>query len=253
MRRGQRTGHAPPMQVPAWFDSAIDLLYPRSCSGCGVALGGGRAQLCWDCRADIRPIVPPFCSWCGNPVEGRIDHRYICYHCTDAEPHFTAARCAARFEGVLPRLVHAFKYDEALWLAGDLAELLEACWNTHFQDRRCDGVVPVPLHPARRRARGYNQAALLAEALARRIGRPVLPGALHRMRATETQTHLTARERLHNVSGAFESGPRRRLEGRRILLVDDVMTTGATVSECAKALKKGGAAEVLVVTLARGG
>jgi ComF family protein len=239
--------------MPAWLDSALDLIYPRACAGCRMALEGGRGHLCWDCRSDVRPIVPPYCARCGNPVEGRIDHRYICYHCTQAAPHFTLARCAARFEGVLPRLVHAFKYREALWLAGDLAELLEACWETHYAGRACDAVAAVPLHPARRRARGYNQAALLAGALARRIGRPLLAGCLHRVRDTQTQTHLTARERLHNVTDAFEAARPARLRGRKVLLVDDVMTTGATVGACAKALTDGGAAEVLVLTLARGG
>ena len=186
-------------------------------------------------------------------MEGRIDHQYICYHCSYAEPHFTRARCAARFEGVLPRLIHAFKYDDALWLGGNLSELLHACWTTHFAERPCDAVVAVPLHPARRRSRGYNQAQVLAAGLARRLGIPLWGGVLHRVRATETQTHLTARQRLHNVTGAFESDRRRQLAGRRVLLVDDVMTTGATVGECARALKKGGATEVLVLTLARGG
>ena len=236
-----------------WLHTALDLLYPRTCAGCGVPLAGGRGQLCWDCRADVRPIAPPYCNWCGNPVEGRIDHQYICYHCTDAEPHFTKARCAARFDGVLPRLIHSFKYDDALWLGGDLSELLHACWTTHFAERACDAIVAVPLHPARRRSRGYNQAQVLAGGLARRLGIPLWRGVLHRVRATETQTHLTARQRLHNVTGAFESARRRQLAGRRLLLIDDVMTTGATVSECARALKKGGAAEVLVLTLARGG
>ncbi len=236
-----------------WWQTGLDLLYPRSCAGCGTSLAGKTGQLCWDCQADVRPIAPPFCYWCGNPVEGRVDHRYVCYHCTAAAPHFTRARCAARFEGVLPDLIHAFKYQDALWLAPDLVDLLQACWNTHFADWPCDGVTAVPLHPARRRARGYNQARVLAVGLARRLGRPHWDGLLHRLRATETQTHLTARERLRNVAGAFEIGSPRRLRERRILLVDDVMTTGATVSEAARALRAGGAAEVYVLTLARGG
>lgn len=236
-----------------WLQTGLDLLYPRTCAGCGIALAGGRGQLCWDCRADVRPITPPYCSRCGNPVEGRVDHQYICFHCADAEPHFTQARCAARFEGVLPRLIHSFKYDDALWLESDLAELLHACWTTHYAERTSDAVVAVPLHPARRRARGYNQAQVLAGGLARRLGLPLWRGIVHRVRATETQTHLTARQRLHNVAGAFEAPRSVRIRDRRILLVDDVMTTGATVSECARALRKSGAAEVLVLTLARGG
>jgi competence protein ComFC len=228
----------------------LDLLYPRSCAGCGGGLGGDERHLCWSCRSELRLIGPPLCSLCGNPVEGRVDHAFRCYHCEEARPHFDLARSAARFDGLMRRLVHDFKYHGALWLTADLTDLLEACARAHLDPAGFDVVTWIPLHAVRRRERGYNQAQVLAGALARRLGLPA-ERLLGRVRRTTTQTHLTASQRAHNVRAAFEAG--RGAAGRRILLVDDVMTTGATASESARALKEAGAVEVAVVTLVRGG
>lgn len=230
----------------------LDLLFPRCCGGCGGDADPGGGHLCWDCRAEWRPIGDPLCSRCGNPVEGRIDHVYTCFHCEQTEPLFDRARSAVRFEGGNTRLIRDFKYHHGLWLQEELADLLQACVQAHYGELTFDAVCAVPLHHLRLRERGFNQAALLAASLARRLRLPVQGRGLVRRRNTGTQTHLTARERLSNVKGAF--GVRRSADwrGRRLLLVDDVMTTGATVSACAGALKDAGAASVHVVTLARG-
>ena len=118
--------------------------------------------------------------------------------------------------------------------------------------RAADAVTSVPLYPKRERERGYNQAALLGEALARRVGIPFRRRLLGRRRATATQTHLTAAQRVHNVRGVFSVAWPGRVRGARIVLVDDVMTTGATVNECARALQEAGAASIMVLTVARG-
>jgi ComF family protein len=236
-----------------WIEAALDMVFPRACAACGGPLEGGRDRLCWDCRADIRPISHPFCSVCGNPVEGRIHHDYICYLCAEASRHFTRARSAARFEGVLQKVIHDFKYNEALWLESELVDVLETCHAVHYADVPLGGVTSVPLFHARQRERGYNQAEILARGLAARLHKPFYRGILCRIRRTETQTHLTARQRAANVSGAFRAGRSRRIAGRSILLVDDVMTTGATLSECAKVLRESGAGDVYVLTVARGG
>jgi ComF family protein len=128
---------------------------------------------------------------------------------------------------------------------------MQSAVEAHYNVSEIDLVGYVPLYPARRRERGFNQAQLLARGLAQRLGKPLMRRCLVRTRSTETQTHLTAAERLTNVRGAFKARWRRWIEGKRVLLVDDVMTTGATVSECARALKKGGAHHVKVVTVAR--
>jgi ComF family protein len=235
----------------AWA-SLLDILYPRTCAACGGPVGPDFHHVCWDCLSEVLYVRPPYCVLCGDPVEGRVDHAFTCFNCSSANPHFDRARSAARYHGVLQELLREFKYRDALWLRRDLTQLLESCATAHYDvGGDIDAVAFVPLYPARRRERGYNQAEVLAGALARRLRKPLLSHCLMRVRATRTQTNLTAWERATNVRGAFRAR-RRRLEGRGILLVDDVMTTGATVNECARALKESGAARVYVVTVARG-
>ncbi|QHI70734.1 ComF family protein [Tichowtungia aerotolerans] len=230
----------------------LDLLYPRNCAGCGQPSPNPFRYLCWDCYADTTRVEPPFCHCCGDPVAGDVQHDYTCFACSRQTPHFDFARSAVRYEGGVGEALRALKYEDALWLVDDLADLLEACVRAEYEDVEFDWVVPVPLWPSRQRDRGYNQSALLAAALARREGLLYKEKSVRRIRPTSTQTGLTAPQRAANVSRAFRPGFFARLEGRRILLVDDVMTTGATVNACAGALKDGGAEAVYVVTVARG-
>lgn len=238
------------------FDRAkralFDMLYPRSCIGCGVPVPETFRFICWDCWSDATKVEPPFCGLCGDPVAGAVDHDFICYSCSAHTPAFDGARSAARYDGVVGEALRQLKYSKALWLAPDLADILHKCLAAEYPGRKFDLVVPVPLHHVRRRGRGYNQSAVLAAELGRRIGCKSMPWMLRRIRPTSTQTNLTAPQRLSNVRNAFESRRANWLAGRRALLVDDVMTTGATVDACAKALKEGGATSVHVLTVARG-
>ena len=211
-----------------------------------------QARVCWDCLAGLPLIHLPFCSLCGDPVQGDITRDYVCSLCVDRRPGFDKARSVLQFKGVMKDLLHKFKYDRAIHLRHDLAVLLHACVRTHYGDELFDAVTCVPLHPAKERARTYNQARLLADDLARLMEIPAAPGCLVRSRETGTQTRLNMKERARNVAGAFAVPNPEWIEGRSILLVDDVMTTGATVSECSRALKEAGAADVCVVTVARG-
>lgn len=228
------------------------MLYPRRCIGCGVSSPGTFRYICWECWSDAAKVEPPFCNLCGDPVAGAIDHDFTCYACSAETPAFDAARSAARYDGVAGEALRQLKYEQALWLAPDLATLLHNCIRAEYPDQLFDCLVPVPLHHVRRRGRGYNQSAILARELARMIGKKSLPRLLRRIRPTISQTNLTAKERLSNVTKAFQSGNGKQLAGQKVLLVDDVMTTGATVNACASALKKGGAASVHVITAARG-
>lgn len=228
------------------------MFFPRCCSGCGRAVGEPGRHLCWDCRAEFRPIAAPLCQRCGNPMEGRAEHAYSCWHCTHHPPRFELARSALRFEGVAAGLIRDFKYHRAFWLQEELVDLLEACVRAHYGEAPGDVLCPVPLHGVRARSRGFNQAALLAAGLARRLRLPCATRVVRRVRFTRTQTHLTASERLSNVAGAFSVRRPAAVRGKRWLLVDDVMTTGATVDACAAALLDAGALSVRVVTLARG-
>ena len=232
--------------------SLLDIVFPRHCVGCGVSVGDAAGHICWDCLSQLAVIHPPFCRICGDPVDGMVEHAFVCGWCEKNSPAFDLARSAARYRGVLKDLVHKLKYGAATYVEKDLAMLLCACAQTHFPCDAIDAVTFVPLHPTRERDRTYNQSHLLARGLARRLRKPLADRCLIRTRATATQTELTAHERTMNMKGAFAARNPAWLEGRTLLLVDDVMTTGATVNECAKALKDGGAARVFVVTVARG-
>jgi ComF family protein len=185
------------------------------------------------------------------PVAGYIDHAYTCSECTNRKPVYRQARSAVRLEGVVRDMMLDFKYHDGLWLLNELVTLLQACVETHYDPAMFDAVAYVPLFHAKRRERGYNQAGVLAQELAKRISKPLARRCLYRNRPTRTQTNLTPSQRLSNVRGAFSTRWNRWLSGRRLLLVDDVMTTGATVNACARVLKEGGASAVYVATVAR--
>ncbi len=180
-----------------------------------------------------------------------MSHSFVCGACRAHRPAFDRARAAADFRGTLQDQIHAFKYNHAFWMQQDLCDLLEGTVQAHFSPAAIDVVLPVPLFPTRQRERSYNQAALLAEELALRIDRRVDEQSLVRIRKTETQTHFNAAKRRENMSGAFAVVRPEWVRQRCVLLVDDVMTTGATLDECAKALKKAGARMVWALTVAR--
>ncbi|MCF7849433.1 MAG: ComF family protein [Kiritimatiellales bacterium] len=230
----------------------LDIIYPRQCVGCGTSSPDTFRYICWDCWSQALPINAPFCSICGDPVAGSIDHGFTCYTCAAERPAFDRARSTVRYDGAIGEALRMLKYENALWLAYDLAGLLHTCVVAEYSTRVFDLIVPVPLYHVRRRQRGYNQSEQLARALGRRMRCACIPGMLKRTRPTATQTNLTAKARLSNVHDAFHHRREKWLAGRRVLLVDDVMTTGATVNACARALKQGGADSVHVITVARG-
>ena len=228
--------------------------YPRVCpnSSCGKPSDRPGRSLCWECFRTVELYRESLCERCGAHAEGRVGHAFECGVCREVRPHFDRARSAGRFRGTLREMIHGFKYGKALWLCQDLTDFLAGCLTAHFDPVSVDVVVPVPLHPVRERERSYNQAALLARALAERIGRRYDDRALRRMRHTETQTHLDAVRRRLNMRGAFEVVRPAWVTQRCVLLVDDVMTTGATLDACAHALKRAGARTVWALTVARG-
>ncbi|OGV41576.1 MAG: hypothetical protein A2X46_02545 [Lentisphaerae bacterium GWF2_57_35] len=234
------------------WTTLLDLVYPRACELCGSKIGPELHHICWDCLAGLSYVTDPYCSVCGDPVDGRVDHDFVCFNCSETRPHFELARSAARYRGVLKDLLCDFKYRHALWLRKDFVRLLSSCLSLDFDLSAVDAVTYVPLYPSKQRFRSFNQARLLADSLAKLIHKPLYSKVLKRIRPSISQTNLTAKARASNVRGAFAAGRTFRLKGRGILLVDDVMTTGATVNECARALKEGGAQSVFVVTVARG-
>lgn len=231
-----------------------DGFYPRVCpvKGCGEPCDVQGRHVCWSCRSKIELYTEGLCSVCGLFAEGHVGHSFVCGMCKQAKPRFDCARAAGHFQGVLRELIHAFKYNNALWLKHDLVDLLQGCLAAQFKAEDVDVVVPVPLHPVRQRERTYNQSALLAEELAQRLDRRYDEKALVRSRITATQTKFDAAHRRTNILGAFAVARPEWVRQRCVLLVDDVMTTGATLNECARMLKKAGARVVWAVTVARG-
>lgn len=226
-------------------------MFPDGCRVCGRDLEDiSRVPVCPQCLSAPQPLEAEyFCSACRTPFQNRfpLDEQGRCALCRLGLRGFDAVYSFGAYEGVLRELIHLLKYGRVRSLARALGERLAAALPL---DQRFDVIVPVPLHWRRRLARGFNQAALLAGAVARRYAVPVSP-ALKRRRRTGSQAGLSHAQRRANVSGAFAVRRPKRVRGRRVLLVDDVMTTGATASACAAALKQAGAAYVAVLTLAR--
>ena len=234
------------------FKPLLDAVFPRLCPLCGKPSDRTGRTVCWDCFSSIDLYRESLCARCGRFAEGEIKHAFTCSVCMSMPPAFDTARSAGRYSFELRDLVHLFKYGGSTWLASDLADLLEGCVSAHFPPHDIDVVLPVPLHPLRLRERTYNQSALLAEELAKRLDRRFDDRSLARIRQTETQTHFNAKERRKNMAGAFSVVRPEWIRKRTVLLVDDVMTTGSTFDACAHALKQAGADVVWAVSLARG-
>jgi ComF family protein len=232
-------------------EALLSLFFPPHCAACGATTPGG-VHLCESCARQARRIKAPFCDRCSEPFDGAIDTAFVCANCAGRKLHFDCAVAPYLSRGVVREFLHRFKYDHQRYLRQPLADWLgHALEDRRLQDRPFDGLVPVPLHSARFRERGFNQAALLAELLSRRAGVPLLP-CLERTRYTTTQTRLDRHQRMENLRNAFRVRETASVPGRHLLLVDDVFTTGSTVDECARVLLLAGAASVRVATVARG-
>lgn len=226
------------------------LFYPPLCVGCWCDVAGNE-YLCESCRGRAPRINPPFCATCSEPFFGAITQTFHCANCEHRTLHFDAAVSAYRSRGLVRKLVHEFKYGRQRYLRHPLSAWLgETIDDSRLRGRRFDLIVPVPLHPTRERERGFNQATLLAELFSRRIRVP-LRLALERIRYTTTQTAYDRAERMENLHEAFRLRKKVNVRGLRVLLVDDVLTTGSTLSECARILKKAGALSVHAATAAR--
>jgi competence protein ComFC len=230
--------------------TVTDLVYPHFCVICQTGLD--EDWLCANCRTTARRIQPPFCQICSRPFSGLIAEPFRCPHCEDHAFAFDCAVSAYLARGAVRELIHRLKYNGQFHLRKTIADWL---W-VAFADRRIatepfDAIVPVPLHPVRVREMGYDQVSALGEIVARRAGKPLLK-CLRRQRYTQTQTVLDRSNRARNLHNAFDLRKSTAVLGKHILLLDDVLTTGTTLHECAKVLRSGGAASVRAVTVARG-
>ena len=233
------------------FRAILALLYPSACAICSAKLDVHQ-YLCRECEAKLVRIKPPFCSKCSEPFPGAITTPFDCANCAHRTLYFENAVAAFRSRGLARRVILDFKYGGQIHLRHLVASwLFTALADERLRSREFDLIVPVPLHPARERERGFNQAALLAELLSARMSIEARP-VLERIRYTTTQTAFDRTERMENLRGAFRLQKNVDVRRLRVLLVDDVLTTGSTLSECARILRRGGARSVHAATAARG-
>jgi ComF family protein len=234
-------------------DAALNFVYPPVCQLCGqeraTAAEGYVGGKCW---SDLRFLTAPFCERCGLPYHGSITHSFRCENCREVDFGFRFARSAMVANRTLLQVIGSYKYNRAVWFEPFLGDLLTRQAVPALAGEKWDLIVPVPLHPLKEREREFNQAERLARHLGRALHLPVNTRLVRRAKFTGTQTLLTRPERAANVNDAFIPRAGKQLDGEKVILVDDVLTTGATTSACARALRHCGAGDVCVWTVARG-
>jgi len=244
-RRFERLGNGARMLL----GHAVDLALPPLCPACREPVVG--QALCAGCWSKLSFIAPPYCERLGIPFAYDPGPGILSMQAIADPPAYGRARAAVRYDDVARTLVHAFKYGDRLDLAPTLGLWTARVGRELLAD--ADAIVPVPLHWRRLWARRFNQSALLAQAMAKDCGKPVLYDTLKRVKATAQQVGLTRAQRAENIQGAFRvpDAGKAAIAGRRLILVDDVLTTGATAEGCARVLLRAGAANVDVLTFAR--
>lgn len=227
----------------------LDLLLPPRCLACGVEISAADG-LCPACWSELSLLAPPWCRCCGFPLPHAFADAPLCGTCAEQPPGFDRARAALRYDARSSRIILGFKRGGRLdgvpvfarWMAQAGEELLADA----------DLILPVPLHRWRLLTRGFNQSAVLAQRIARLTGRPWAPALLERHQSTVSQQGLGARQRVTNITAAAFRVPRpERIDGAKVLLIDDVLTTGATITACAAVLRRAGATRVDALALAR--
>lgn len=253
LARGLASGIAARTRPARWLrrlgDRLLDIALPPRCLACGTIVADP-GTLCATCWPGVDFIAAPQCACCGLPLSATVggDH-LLCGSCLVSRPPWRRARAVFRYRGVGRDLVISFKHGDRLDAAPTLARWLSRAGAELLADANL--IVPVPLHPRRLFARRYNQSAVLALALGKLSGTPVGVDALVRVRRTPSQGGLDRSGRAANVRGAIAVARRTAVKGRRIVLIDDVLTTGATVGVCVRALQRAGAVSIDILTLAR--
>ena len=233
----------------ASFSLAVDFALPQLCAACREPVGA--EGLCPACWSKLSFIAPPYCERLGIPFPFDPGPGILSLEAIADPPAYQRARAAVRYDDIARALVHALKYGDRLDLAPTMGRWMAGAGRALLAE--ADAIVPVPLHWRRQWARRFNQSALLAEVLAKASGVTVAHTALKRVKATPQQVGLAKTERAQNVQGAFRVAPDGKAEvaGRRLVLVDDVLTSGATAEACSRALLRAGAAQVDVLVFAR--
>lgn len=229
----------------------LDAVLPHRCLGCAVMINA-EASLCAECWRELTLIGPPLCRLCGYPLPQVVADAPLCGVCAVEPPAYDRARAALRYDDGSRGLILRFKHADRTDIALTFGRLMATAGRDLLANN--DLIAPVPLHRWRLLQRGYNQSAMLAQAVHRATGVPMVPDLIQRTVPTASQQGLSGDQRLRNISQhAFRLHPwqRSKVAGKRILLIDDVLTTGATVVACTRVLRKGGAQSIDVLALAR--
>jgi ComF family protein len=229
-------------------DQLLDLVFPPACLLCDAQVLVAHS-LCADCWGKMTFISDPLCSVCGVPFPVALEDENICHICLQNKPIFTMARAVVRFDDATAQLIHNFKYYDRPDYAVLMASLMSKYHDAQLYNAAL--ITPVPMHSKRLRERQYNQAGLLAKHIARKIGVRFVPDLLIKTKHTPSQSGLTAEARKENIKDAFVMNPKFKLRNQSIILVDDVITTGATMNECARVLASNGNNQTIALAFAR--
>ncbi|MDB2415140.1 ComF family protein [Rickettsiales bacterium] len=232
------------------INNVVNIIYPPQCFSCNVSIYE-HGHLCPECWESIQFVRPPYCQKCSFPFEYSIEGENLCAECIKSPPAFNKARCAFLYDDNSRKIVTSFKFGDKTHSHMTLAKMMISSATDLLKE--VDIIVPVPLHRLRLLKRKYNQSAILAHSISKYTDIAVVPDLLIRNRNTPPQSGLTQRQRHKNMKNAFSVREKYHqfIDEKKVMLIDDVMTTGATIEACTKALFKSGAAEVYVLTLAR--
>ena len=239
------------------ISALTDILFPRTCHICSKDIKDQRmafdAYICWACARDMRPTSVVVCSLCGSDLTEEESGNFPCRSCRKDAPAYQRLLACYSYNGTAKELIHKFKYQNRPYLAKTMARLIfkSLADDNHDISRDIDALVPVPLTPARAREREFNQSELLAKELSTYFKKPCT-AALKKIRNTHPQASLTSQKRLNNLYNAFSACAPSAINNKRLLLIDDVVTTTATAREASRALKESGAASISVLAFAKG-
>ena len=236
------------------FTKFIDLIYPPRCHICRTFLdyaNNGSRHFCIECLNSFSLVAPPVCSICGIPFGSKTQDDHLCERCLRKSPFYDLLRAPYLYKGTLMEVILQIKYSRKNYLADSLAPVFACFAEELFRNMEDLLLIPVPLHPQKLRERGFNQSLLLARGIEKKLNAELDFLSLRRVKYTGTQTGLNIDERRKNVRGAFDLVKGVQFKDRNVLLVDDVATTGSTMNECARVLKKAGCSRVYGLVLAR--
>ncbi|MEA3471411.1 MAG: ComF family protein [Thermodesulfobacteriota bacterium] len=234
------------------FSGLTDILFPPRCIICGGSPEeGGKSPFCSECLSKINFIRPPLCPCCGLQFTDTGGVNHLCGDCISKKPLFSTARALGIYDKILLDTIHLFKYSGKILIGERMGTFMAEHRYDSLNIGEFSLIIPVPLHPKKLRERGFNQSLILGRQLSKKFSIPLDFGTLKRRVDTKPQVNLGKSERIKNVKGAFMVRQKERIAGERILLVDDVYTTGSTVNECARVLIEAKASTVAVLTLAK--